>query len=312
MFCGASCRQRAYEARRRAAHPAATPGITHDTQVPRIASLLVTTTSHEQPIFTPEDVEALLQKIGKTPREGTDLDLVAENLTRIAEDCVDAHRRGTAPTAGEYHKRFSSIERHVSKSLEYFDLHGSLDHLNGNGTVNSVNALIRCVPANDRLDFYLRDKIAREIGASEVPSEWRALRVCLLSLQYVKHRLQLAVAQAQAGKGAPREVPPEEINLVAPVRDLYVEVTGDKNSYTNDPIKDTQGSSLVDFISGVAVHIHDHLAGAEPPAPADLRRNLKALGTKRRRIIERLRQIPKDVLSTEPVSPPVGYPALAT
>jgi hypothetical protein len=286
VFCGQACRQRAYEARKRShTHSDAAA---HNAPEPRIASPVVT--SRQKPFFTLEDAEQVFKKIGQA-RDGTDFGSVAGKLDLIADDCVHASRRGTAPTAGEHQKWFQLVGRVARKLLVHFGVNGPLDHLDGNRTAGAVNALLRAVPPNVSLDFYLRDKMAKEIKAP-TPSEWHAIRAFLRGLQFLTHRTQLAADTMEKDKGALRTAPPEEIYLVAQLHPLYAEVTGDNRWYTNFE-NETQGGLFVSFVSAVAAHIHDRLEILEPPAPARLVNGLKALSTSRRRIIKRIQQVRK-------------------
>jgi hypothetical protein len=285
-ICGQACRQRAYEARKRAhTHSDATA---HDNPAPRIAPLVIT--SREKPFFTPEDAEEVFKRIG--PRERIDFGSVAGTLDLIADNCVHASRRGTAPTAGEHQKWFQLVGCVARKLLVHFGVSGPLDHLDGNRTAGAVNALLRAVPPNVSLDFYLRDMMAKEIKAPTTPSEWHTIRACLRGLQFLTHRTDLAADAMEKDKGASRTAPREEINLVAQLHPLYVEVTGDEGWYTTNLENETQ-SAFVSLVSAVAAHIHNRLEIVDPPAPARLANGLKALSTSPRRIIKRIQQVRK-------------------
>jgi hypothetical protein len=292
----------------RAARPAAALRAVRKSTTLRTAALVV---GVDKQIFEPADPEAIIRKIGATARDGTDFDDIAIRLSFIALECVSTSHRETAPTAGELHAWFRSVKRDVEMVLAHFGIVGPLDHLESGTTINMLNTLLRAMPMSDGPDTYLRNMMAREVGvfaspdptsapadagialgATGRPSQWQALRATVRSMQFLLHGAQLAIEATEKGKGAPRRTPQEELNLVARVMDLYVEITGDEKLYTIPTDDEKKGGSvLVDFIRAVAAHIHAHLAVIEPSPPARLVKTLKDF--KPRRIIERIRQVQK-------------------
>jgi hypothetical protein len=286
-FCSASCRQRAYEARKA---PFTSPAAQRRTPA-------LTAGSTKEQFFEQADVEAIILKTGAKPLDGTDFGAAADKLNDIVDGYISTACREAAPTAGETENWLQSIERNVEKVLAHFDVAGPRDHLNSLSTINALHTLDRLLPTNDRREIYLRQRIAREVGVSrhsrQELRQQAAVRLALQGQQYLLHIARLAAAVVERDKGAARRKPREELNLVAQVRNLYVEMTGDRKRYTNDPVNDTQGSVLVKVIAAVAKHIDDHLALVEPPVPTGLRKKLTALCGTPRRIIERLRELGK-------------------
>jgi hypothetical protein len=262
----------------------------------RIGRLFVT--SHRRPVFQSEDARALFQKCrGVRPQEGTDFDKIAEDLNFITLWFFSAFLRRTAPTAGEDHKWCLLVAGLIRRLLAAFGVDGPLDHLNNAETVNSFYILGTLTDA-PREDLYLRSKMAAEIGASEVPGETRAIRCAFRGLQMMMVRSEWGAKIAGRNKGAPRKAPPEEEYLVRALHELYADVTGDKRWNTTPVDIGIPGGPFVDFVKAVAAHIDDNLDAVEPPAPAALTKNLKALSTSPRRIGGRIRRVRKRLKGT--------------
>jgi hypothetical protein len=189
-------------------------------------------------------------------------------LDFVAESYVRGHRRGATATAGERHKLFRLIERHANALLAVLGSNTTYGPL-GNDTTNAVSALLLDAPANEALDYYLRGKIAAELNATEVPSEWHGLRVSVLGLRFLMHRATLAAKMIDRKTGAPRKAPSEEIHFVASLRGLFVEVTGDPRLYTINDVEGKHGGPLVDLIAAVAAKIRDNLHVVKPDPERD-------------------------------------------
>ena len=118
LFYSASCKQRAYKARKK---ERASPCYPSDCAENWDASprQYVFVTSVNRPIFTPENAKVLFQNCaGVRPSEETDYDKVAEELGLIAMWCVSACHQRMAPTSGEDQKWFLKRAGHCS--LDYF------------------------------------------------------------------------------------------------------------------------------------------------------------------------------------------------
>jgi hypothetical protein len=283
-YCTRSCRQRAYEARK--------------SSVPaRI--LAPVATSIAGTFFGPEDAEALFQGRAK---EGIDFGYIADKLSLIAEGFIYGSRRGTAPTPGDRQEWLRHIVSHARAFLEDFGLSGPFDPLND----KAVNELLLSASAKKSRSLYHRQEIQKELGAPAEPTEWHILRAGLRCVQMVMQQAKLGVDAAEPCKGTNRKAPGDEINLVAEFQQLFIGVTDDQRRYTISHKRETQGGPLVDFICAAALLIHDRCQhgrsddGERPliePAPdAALLKRLKFLGTKRWRVIRRLRAITKQQL----------------
>jgi hypothetical protein len=244
-------------------------------------------------IFKPADLDAILAKVRAEPLDGTDLSAAAKRLNEIVEGYISTAHREAAPTAGERRDEYRSAERDILKALAHFSVANPIDHLNSNDTINALNTLFLGIPGTTGIDAYLRNALAKEAGASGELGHWHAMRLAVRGMQLLLHNTRVAADAAEREKGAHRRKPHEELNLVAQVRNLYVEITGDRKRYTIDVVNDVQGSRLVDVIAEVARHIHEHPGLVELPVPPSLRGKLRALYSTPRRIIERLRQLEK-------------------
>jgi hypothetical protein len=241
-------------------------------------------TTEKRAFFTFNHAETLFQ--GRAPEEA-DFDLVAAKLTLIAEGCVSVYQRATGPTAGKRQEWFRSVAGVSSKLLALFGLHRPLDHLEGPRTLDAINALQLSVPT--QLDLYLRQRLAKEIKASEVPSVWQTFRMGLGCMQLMMHYAQLADDAAEKSKSSSRRAPEEELYLVRELYALNVEITEDKRWYT--VVDGTPQGPMVELVGAVATHIHDHLDVMEPAPPPGLAAHLNALSKSPRRIAKRLSMV---------------------
>jgi hypothetical protein len=256
-------------------------------------------TSRKEPFFTAKDAKALFRKIENAKvkvREGTDFENVATALDTITEGYLRFYHARTAPPAGLRLAWVQPVERHIGTLLKDFGLTGSLDHLNSAGTINAISALLQRIPFDDHSDRYLRQKMAAEIGAPEMLSEWQAIRLSLLSQQWLMNRTKLAVDTAKQGKGATRQPAKEEGYLVPALHALYAEVmTGKTGRYTTNPVNDRRSGPFLSFVAAVAAHIRSRRHIVEPPVPAEVAANLEAIAANPRRIIGRLKKIPRSL-----------------
>jgi hypothetical protein len=284
MFCSASCRQRAYEERKRARSDT-WPLTKRSSWAPRTAGVIAG--SWEGQCFEPADAEAAFQKTGEKAREGTDFDHVAERLNIMAGACVSVSRQRTAQTERELHRSFRQIEKLTGRLRECFGLTRSFDTLVNN---DIVNKLIVCVPPDDRRARLLRTHVAREIGAPGTPlGERRVFHIGLWCLQLMEHCAGLP-ARAPA---ATCEPPREDIILVSELHKLYVDVTGDSRWQTTQISGDriVPGGPFVRLVMAVAAHISACLLVVKPPPPASLAKNLQALSKLPRRVGNRIRAV---------------------
>jgi hypothetical protein len=253
-------------------------------------------TAQERPIFNPEDAKVMFQNCLKVrPPEQTDFAKVALHLDVIVLNFFSTFLRRTAAPAGEDQKWLLGIARGARQLLASFSVNGPRNHLDNVETVNSVSMLAIPTDAtlHRRWDLYLRQHMAEEISAPEMPSERQAIRAALRGLQMMLVRAECAATIVGTEKGAPREPAAEELYLVKALHALYADVTGDKRWITTSADTGKSGGPFVKFAMAVAAHIHDNLDSLEPAAPTGLAANLKSLSTSPRRIGARIRVIRK-------------------
>jgi hypothetical protein len=221
-FCGHSCRQRAYEARRRSRTASDSTGVTaqNSSRAWRIAPLIAR--SQKKPFFEADEVRTKLRSMcGPQPLAGVDFERVARDLDIITQGYLSFFQAGTAPTAGEYQKRVLRLTAPATALLAQFGLQGTLHHPNNTDTINAIHALERGVPAGERSDLYLRREMAAAIRAPKAPSRAQALRLSLRCIQFLWQCAELAASE---------------------LRGLFVEVTGNKKKYTVDDVKGPKGA----------------------------------------------------------------------
>jgi hypothetical protein len=291
LFCNASCKQRAYKVRKK---ERLRPDVRPRPAQSRGAHPIVT--SPKRSIFEPEDVKALFQKcLGARPPEEADFGEIAEDLNLTALLYLSSGLRRSSPSAGADQKWFQGIAGHCKRLLAAIGLNGPPYYLENNETIHAVYRLGILLPPSG---YYLRYKMAAEIGAPGLSSEWHIIRAGLLGLQMMMVCAECGAAIAGRDKGARRKTPPEELSLVAKLHELYTNVTGDRRWVTTSPDDGTPGGQFVEFVMAVAAHIHDNLDAMEPAAPTDLAKDLKSLSTSPRRINDRIRRVRKRLKGT--------------
>ena len=295
VFCSATCRQRDYEARKGLrARPDVRLQPAPSSRARRHGRLFAT--AQERPIFNPEDAKVMFRNcLGVRPPEQTDFAKVALDLDFIVLNFFSTFLQRTAAPAGDDQKRLLVIARRTRKLLASFGVNGPRNHLDNVETVNSI--LMLDIPADAALqrrwDLYLRQHMAEEISAPEMPSERHAIRATLRGLQMMLVRAECAATIVGTEKGARREPAAEELYLVKALHALYADVTGDKRWITTSADTGKSGGPFVKFAMAVAARIHDNLDSLEPAAPTGLAANLKSLSTSPRRIGTRIRLIRK-------------------
>jgi hypothetical protein len=245
--------------------------------------------------FEPADAEACFQKAGRV-LDDTNFRAVADRLNFITEACVSAARADLTPTARERRRLFQLMEQHADRLLADFGLTSPSDSLLSNSVVNDMAI---GVPPDDRRSRLLRMHMAREAGVPGKPmGEWRAVSLGLWGVQLIAHYAGL-LAAVPAGR-ATREVPQEEIVLVAELHKLCADVTSDDRWQTT-PVEGGPPSGLfVDLVRSVAAHIHDRLHLLRPPPPARLAKNLAALSGSPWRIADRIGRVLRMLASGKP------------
>jgi hypothetical protein len=273
IYCTRRCRQRAYEANK--------------ISVPaRILAPVATNITGT--FFRPEDAEALFQRSGTRAKDGTEFGYVAEKLSLIAQRFIYEFRHGTAPTAGERQEWLRHLVSHGGAFLEDFGISGPFDALND----KAVTELLWSASAKKSRSLYHRQAIQKELGAATEPTEWHILRAGLRCVQLIMQQAKSSLDAAEPHRGANRTAPVNESNLVAGLQKLFTEAAGDQPRYIR-----------VEFICAAALFIHNRCQHGrsddgkrpliEPTPPDAALEGLKRLGTKRSRVITRLRTVKK-------------------
>jgi hypothetical protein len=251
--------------------------------------------SQKTPVFTTEGAKAIFQHTGRQPGAGTDFGKLATEFEDIASGYRGSFYARTAPTPGEDQESSIRKKRLAKALLAEYDLKDPLDHLNNIGTTNEVYVLGLRIPMDDKRTLYLQRWLASELGVPEVNLP-QAYRLALQGLKLLAHCEGLAADAAAKKKYPPqaaREVPSEEISLVAALHRLRHAVTGEKGWYSST-LKGRKGGPFVRFVMAFAAHMLAHLDAIEPAAPADLVKNLEALSRLPRRVISRIRVVQKN------------------